>query len=86
MGNMSRRRRKRILNLMMNRQVTKIRAYSANAFCSEPIQGFEIEYSVHRERIRRIQRAKNKILFAEFELYFLIFAEILKANRDKGKS
>ena len=82
---MSRQKRKRILNALMNRQYKKIRRYSTTDTCSEPIQGFEAEYSRHRERIKRIQSAKCKILFAEFKPCFMYLAEILKARESYKK-
>lgn len=70
----------KILNILMEIEVNRIRRYSTTATCSEPKEGYEALYDRHKQRIRAIQAVRDKELFSGDNLapYLLLIMNKLK--------
>ena len=73
---------RKILNILMEIEVKKIRRYSVDSMCSEAIKGYETQYEKHKNKIREIQTMRDKDLFSEANLtpYLAYIMNKLKVN------
>lgn len=74
---------KKILNILMEIEVTIIRRYSTTPTCSEAKKGYETLYNKHKNKIREIQAIRDKELFSKDNLapYLAHMVNTLKTKK-----